>query len=84
MIGVPVSDSDSADKLKQYVSENEPPYQLSYTWTDDQQFQFRKIAVSKTRRHILPTTIIANANGDVLEIIVGIPSVSDIIRLMSE
>ena len=84
MTGVPVDFGDSVDKLNQYVLENKPPYELSFDWTTAQRLRFHKIGVSKTRQKVLPTTIIANSRGDVVEIMAGIPSVSDIIRLLAE
>jgi len=82
MTGVPVDDTDDAEKLKKYVAENNPPYEMSFEWTVPQRFEFVKIAKSETRKEVLPTTVITNNEGEVLEIMAGIPSVSDIVRLM--
>ena len=84
MIGVPVSDRDDAEKLEQYAAEHQPPYELTDSWTSDQLFKFFKLAVSETRKEVLPSTIITDAKGDVLEIMQGLPSASDIIRLMAD
>ena len=82
MIGVPVSDRDDAKKIEQYVAEHEPPYDLTGAWSSDQRFKFFKLALSETRKEVLPSTIITDAEGNVLEIMSGIPSASDLLRLM--
>lgn len=84
MIGVPVSNADDAQKLKEYVEENNPPYELTESWTFAQRTKFFKLAISETRREVLPSTIITNAKGDVLAIMRGIPTASDIIRLIGD
>ena len=84
MTGVPVSDRDDAAKINQYATEHDPAYELSGSWTSDQRFKFFKLAVSQTRKEVLPSTIITDAQGNVLEIMPGLPSASDIIRLMPE
>ena len=84
MTGVPVSDRDNAEKLEQYVAEYQPSYELTDSWTSNQLFKFFKLALTQTRKEVLPSTIITDANGDVLEIMPGIPSASDIIRLMPD
>ena len=84
MIGVSVSNADDTEKLEQYVEAHEPPYELSTSWTFGQRFEFFKLATSETRREVLPSTIITDAKGNVLEIMQGLPSASDIIRLMAD
>jgi thiol-disulfide isomerase/thioredoxin len=84
MIGVPVSDGDDAEKLSQYVEAHQPPYELTGSWTPEQRFKFFKLAISKTKKELLPSTIITDAEGKVLEIMPGLPTVSDVIRLMAD
>ena len=84
MIGVPVSDTDDTKKLEQYVEAHKPPYELTGPWSLDQRIKFFKLTRSKTRRDVLPSTVITDKNGDVLEIVAGLPSASDIIRLLAE
>ncbi len=83
LIGVPISDRDDAEKLKQYVTEHEPPYELAGVWPANQSFKFFKLALSETKKEVLPSTIITDAKGNVLKIMPGLPSASDIIRLMA-
>jgi hypothetical protein len=83
LFGVPISDRDDAEKLKQYVTEHEPPYELAGVWPANQSFKFFKLALSETKKEVLPSTIITDAKGNVLKIMPGLPSASDIIRLMA-
>ena len=84
MIGVPVSNMDDAEELEQYVEAHEPPYDLTGSWTWEQRFKFFKLVISKTRREVLPSTVITDSKGHVLDIMQGIPSASDIIRLIPD
>ena len=84
MIGVPVSNMDDAEELEQYVEAHEPPYDLAGSWTWEQRFKFFKLVISKTRREVLPSTVITDSKGHVLDIMQGIPSASDIIRLIPD
>ena len=84
MTGVPISARDDAEKLERYVAEQQPAYELTGSWTSNQIFKFFKLALTQTRKEVLPSTIITDANGDVLDIMAGVPSASDIIRLMPD
>ena len=84
MTGVPVTYGDDAKKIEQYVAEHAPPYELADVWPKDQRFKFFELALSQTKREFLPSTIITDAKGNVLEIMKGLPSASDIIRLLTD
>jgi len=84
MTGVPVSEIDDAKEIEQYIAEHELPYELTGSWTWNQRFKFFKLALSKTRKEVLPSTVITDAEGNVLEIMPGLPSASDLLRLIPD
>lgn len=80
MFGVPYDRLDSTDMLDAYRNENTPPYQLLPPLDDNSWDQLD----TTLRRHLaspaLPSTILTTAEGQVIKVFQGVPTVSELRR----
>jgi thiol-disulfide isomerase/thioredoxin len=84
IFGVPVDPEDDAAKLASYVEEWKPAYQMLADLDDTQRgvvtsFLGRRIGLAEAP---LPSTVITDAEGGVLEVMMGVPTLSDLRRLL--
>lgn len=78
LIGVPIDENDSTEKLTDYFTQWQPPYRLLLELTP----QERSLVNSTLDGvDVLPSTIVTDAAGRVLYAGSGVPSVSDLLRL---
>lgn len=84
VFGVPVDPDDDSKKLSGYVESRQPAYTLLQDVEDSQReslevFLQRKLS---TKNVPLPSSVITDGSGTVLQVMTGIPSVSDLRRLL--
>lgn len=82
--GVPVDRAEDRTKLQQYVDKIHPPYKVLLDATGAEVEMVKKMVVERFGQEQLPTTFVTDAAGRVLLTIEGVPSVSDIARLLRE
>jgi thiol-disulfide isomerase/thioredoxin len=82
MFGVPYDRLDSTEMLDAYLDENKPPYQLLPP-LDDSTWDHLDTTL---RRHLatpaLPSTVLTTANGQVVHVFLGVPTVSELRRAL--
>ncbi len=82
MVGAPVDKNDSNEKLAEYVAKHRPPYDLKGPWSEAHRENFNELVNDQFGSDLLPSTILTNREGQVLTILPGVPTVSDITRLL--
>ena len=80
LFGVPVDPEDDAGKLAEYVTQKNPPYQmLAGLGTAEREAASAFLAGQMQRQNpVLPSSVITDADGNVLEVMAGIPTLSQV------
>jgi thiol-disulfide isomerase/thioredoxin len=80
VFGIPVDEGDSAEKLTAYIAKHNPAYEMLADLTSDE----KKAVVSfvakrmRTENPVLPSSVITDSAGNVLEVVRGIPTLSQV------
>ena len=82
MSGIPIDSNDSPKKLNDYVAKYQPPYELLTHLSHEQISNVNKITQSRLDSDTLPATIITDGNDHLLLTITGIPSLSQLRKLL--
>ena len=84
IFGVPVDPNDTPEKLRAFVDENQPPYQLLIGIEAARVEELSGLIEARLHRETLPATLLADSQGRVLHVGAGLPTISDIRRLLDE
>jgi peroxiredoxin len=84
LFGVPTDKDDGKDKLDAYVQEFRPAYALISDATPADVGAVQQQSLGKFSRVVLPATVVTDSTGRVLLTREGVPSISEIRRLMAE
>jgi thiol-disulfide isomerase/thioredoxin len=84
LFGVPIDPEDDDQKLDDYVSKNSPPYEMlrgiSMTKRDEvSDFLASSLQIASAG---LPSSVIADSEGNVLHVMQGVPTLSQLRKLM--
>ena len=82
LVGVPVDPEDTAVKLADYRQKYRPAYELLDPVTDAERSKLETLVTSISRQGALPSTLITDRQGRVLDAVGGIPSSSTVARLL--
>jgi len=82
LLAIPVDEKDRKEKLDDYVEKHNVKYQLAEIKNDVRQ-QFTKYAADKLGSAPMPFAVILSENGKVLRVMHGIPSLSDLKKLLN-
>ena len=82
LIGVPIDETDSAEMLQDYAQRFAPPYRLLLHLTGDQRDELTRILNTSAPEDALPSTIITDQNGNLFFTQAGIPTVSQLRKLL--
>ena len=82
--GVPIDPSDGPDKLEAYANKYQPAYQLRTDLTQEQISAFSEILVEAVGLDALPSTLITDTEGRLLLAMTGLPTVSQLRKLLGE
>ena len=82
IIGAPIDPGDSTEKLSAYIAKHEPPYDLPKKWGVSQMAILTDFVVENVGSDVLPATLIVGSNGQILKVFAGVPTVSELTRLM--
>ncbi len=82
MFGVPVDPDEDRDKLLRYASKRTPPYRLLVDIPPEDAAEVRTKVLEVFHHEALPTTFITDREGLVLYAEAGVPSISDLHKLL--
>ena len=82
LFGVPTDPNDTPAMLRKYVAEKNPPYQMLADLSSEEKEHLSSFLAKNMRIEspVLPSTIITDEEGNVLEIMKGIPKLSQVRR----
>lgn len=83
LYGVPIDLQDSPQVLADYLQKNEPPYELLAALPDEDRTAFQDYVKQRLNTDALPSTVVVDAAGHVLLTTQGVPTVSEIRRLLA-
>jgi len=81
--GVPIDPRDDADALSQFVASNRPPYKLLMNLKSGDAEETSELIKQRLHQEVLPATVVTDAVGNVRLIVAGVPTVSDLRRLLA-
>ena len=84
MFGVPIDGSEGQEKLKAYVAQYQPAYKLLLGLAKEQVASVQQQIKDTLKMDGLPATIITDSEGYVLRTMWGVPSASEIHRLLAD
>jgi thiol-disulfide isomerase/thioredoxin len=83
LLGVPVDETDTEEKLRQYVESNRPAYEMLDDLSDAEERVVKQAVIDELRVDALPAAIITDTEGRILRTLTEAPSVSEIRELLS-
>ncbi|MFN0127820.1 MAG: ASPIC/UnbV domain-containing protein [Verrucomicrobiales bacterium] len=83
LIGFPIDPEDTAETLAHYVTEAKPAYTLLESTTAADQEWVKQLLVEHLGEAVLPATVVVDARGSVVRIRKGIPTLSEVRRLLA-
>ena len=84
LIGVPIDANESDELVMEYVKKYQPAYELNMKqWDLPKRKKFSQIASDKFTTDLMPATIITDQEGVVLDVYRGVPTISEIAKLLS-
>lgn len=84
LIGVPIDPKDDADKLNKFAEQTNAVYELNADWKSQDREAFQSIVKQRLNSEPMPAAVITNAKGDVLKVMAGVPTISDVARQLVE
>ena len=81
IFGLPVDETDDSTKLNDYVATHRPAYKLVPIGEAERE-QIRRVLDATTGSEALPSTVVTDATGRVLEVYPGVPLASQIAGLL--
>ena len=82
LLGAPVDLKDDADMLARYVEVHRPAYRLLTDLDEESRRAVQAMVATETGADSLPTTLVTDRDGRVVAAFPGVPSVSEIARLL--
>jgi len=82
LFGVPIETQDTSEVLDKYVGKNQPAYELLGKLPEQGRISFRDYLRERLHTDALPASVVATADGQVLMTTTGVPTVSEIRRLL--
>ena len=83
VVGFPFDEEDGADELQRFAQQNGVTYRLLQEPGDDDRDLLREILAGQVDPDVLPSSIVTDADGHVLLVTSGIPTVSQLRRLLA-
>ena len=84
LFGLPIDPEDSTEKLIEYRHRHDPAYRLLTSVTSEERAAIRATLVDSLSVDGLPSTIITDGEGRVLQMSLGLPTVSEVRRLLAD
>jgi peroxiredoxin len=83
ILGVPVDEGEDRAKLTRFVDQHRPAYQLMIDAPQAFRAEVTRLVLAHLKADSLPSTIVTDAEGRVLKVAPGVPTVSDLRRLLT-
>lgn len=83
LLGFPIDPEDTSERLANYVREAGPAYALLEATTAADQQWMKQLLVEHLGEAVLPATVIVDARGSVVRIRKGVPTLSEVRRLLA-
>ncbi len=84
MFGVPVDESEGREKLEAYVAEHAPPYRMLLDLGPEAVAEVKARVLAALYQEAIPSTLVTDRDGRVLYLEGGVPTVSDLRRLLAQ
>ncbi len=84
IFGAAVDKEDSKEELQQYMLKNKPPYTLATPWRDAERKNFNRLVNKELRSDVLPATVVFDKRGKIISVVPGVPTISDIRRMLKQ
>ncbi len=84
MYGVPVDETDDSEKLTGYVEQYHPAYELLKDLSTEQRNDVQQLVVDELKTEALPSTVMTDADGKILLISGGLPTISQIRKMLAD
>ncbi len=84
MFGVPVDEEDGSQKLAAYVAKYEPAYRMLPDLPESAVSDVVSRIIAGLDDEVLPASIVTDGQGNVLQTLAGVPSVSELRKWMAE
>ena len=82
MYGIPIDVADDATMLSNYAKKYQPAYTLLTELSDDERKQTEQLIVDALKSDALPSTVVTDGEGNVLLITPGLPTVSQLTKII--
>lgn len=83
LVGLPVDSSDSAEQLAAWETAHDPAYVLRSDLTGARRAEVREWLTAEVGTSALPTSVVTDRAGRLLPIKAGMPTLSDLRRLLA-
>ena len=83
MLGLPVDENDERKALEDYAAKYKPPYSLQYDLGKKERSAVTSLLEETLGTEALPSTIITDGKGRVFSTMLGVPSVSEVRRILT-
>lgn len=84
MLGVPVDPAEDRAMLEKFRDEHDPPYQILLDYPAAKAAKIQQHVHATAGQDVLPATLLANTQGDILVTIPGVPTASELARWMED
>jgi len=78
MVGVPIDDEDTPQQLESYLAKFHPAYELLTELPLENREGIRNHVTQTLKQDVLPVTVLTTPDGEIVDTIAGIPTVSDL------
>lgn len=82
LYGLPIDPTDDHAKLDTYIQQWDLPYELIVALTNGQRKAVKQVLSDTGHAEILPVTIVTNKQNEVLHVFAGVPTVSEVKKLL--
>jgi thiol-disulfide isomerase/thioredoxin len=83
IIGLPIDEKDDARALAEYLERWRPPYRLLGRLPAAERVSVRRAFAAAAGAEVLPSTLVTDASGRILHAAAGVPTLSDLRRLLA-
>lgn len=82
IVAVPVDGEDTTEMLEAWSAKHQPPYEIVTGLASSEVDRVNAVTLAELRAEAVPATFVTNRDGNVLMARWGVPTVSDIRRLL--
>ena len=83
LIGLPNDPDESREKLDEYQASAKPAYEIHVDASDDMRDSFSQILTKRRGKAAMPSTLLIDREGRVIEAWLGVPSISEVATIVT-